>query len=326
VRTKNLFAVMLVLLLSVVLPAQMRQPDASLQLANPPQAQPPGTGVGFSLSTGITGAGAMLGPGDLIEVRVFDVPELTQKVRVNSDGKIMLALIGEIDVRNMAPVELEKVVRTRFIDGHFVKDPQVSVFVDEYAGQLAYISGEVNRPGAYPLLRSHRLSDLIAVAGGLSPRAGNAVTITREADATSPIHIDLSQTDEKQTNPEIMPGDSITVSQTGIVYVLGDVQRPGGFLLDRRTSLSVVQAMALAEGTTPTAALSKARLIRTTQGNRQEIPLNLRTILKSQSPDLALQAGDIIFVPGSATRGLGRRSIDTVLATASGVAIYAYRP
>jgi polysaccharide export outer membrane protein len=136
----------------------------------------------------------------------------------------------------------------------------------------------------------------------------------------------LTDKDEQQGNPEIKPGDSIAVAQTGIVYVLGDVTRPGGFLLDRRTSLSAVQAVALAEGTTPSAALSKARLIRTSQNTRQEIPLNLRSILKSQSPDVPMQAGDIIFVPGSVTRGLGRASIQTILATASGVAIYAYRP
>ena len=93
-------------------------------------------------------------------------------------------------------------------------------------------------------------------------------------------------------------------------------------MLDRRTTLSVLQALALAEGPKPSASLSKARLIRTTAEQRQEIPLDIRSILKSKSPDLMLQAGDIIFVPGSLTRGMGRRTLDTILATASGVAIY----
>src|SRR5262249_30658748 len=151
--------------------------------------------------------------------------------------------------RGLLPDELEKMIRTKLIDGHFVKDPQVSVFVAEYAGQTAYVTGEVNRPGAYALLRSHRLRDLISVAGGLTSPAGNTVTIAREGDAAQGTHIDLSDTDENHSNPEIMPGDNITVDQSGIVYVLGDVERPGGFLLDRRTSLSVIQALALAEGT-----------------------------------------------------------------------------
>src|SRR5262249_19400182 len=236
-----------------------------------------------SFSTNVTGAPAALGAGDLLEITVFDTPELAQRTRVNSDGKITMPLIGEITVRGLWPSELEKIVRGKLIDGHFVKDPQVSVFVAEYAGQMAYITGEVSRPGAYSLLRSHRLRDLIALAGGLTSRAGKTVTITHQADATQPIRVDLNESDENHTNPEIMPGDSITVSQSGIVYVLGDVERPGGFVLDRRSSLSVIQALALAEGTKSSASLTKARLIRTTAEQRQEIPLNLRMILQSRS-------------------------------------------
>jgi polysaccharide export outer membrane protein len=150
------------------------------------------------------------------------------------------------------------------------------------------------------------------------------VTITREGSNAGPIQVDLSDKDENRNNPEILPGDNITVGQTGIVYVLGDVTRPGGFLIDRRSTLTVVQALALAEGTVPSANLTKAQLVRTVQGTREEIPLNLRMMFKSQSPDVPLQAGDILFVPGSVTRGMGRRSIEAVLATASAAAIYAH--
>ena len=275
-----------------------------------------------SFSTNITGTRATLGPGDLLEITVFDTPELAQRTRVNGEGKISMPLIGEIAAGGLSPNELERTIRSKLIEARFVKDPQVSVFVAEYAGQTAFITGEVNKPGAYSLLRSHRLEDLISVAGGLTARAGNSVTIAREGEP-QPLHIDLSEPDQNQSNPEIRPGDNVTVAQSGIVYVLGDVERPGGFIIDRRSSLSVMQALALAEGIKSSASLSKARLIRTNQEQREEIPLDLRKILKSQRPDIPLQAGDIIFVPGSLTRGLGRRTIDTILATASGVAIYA---
>jgi polysaccharide export outer membrane protein len=234
-----------------------------------------------------------------------------------------MPLIGEIAIRGMKPNELEGIIRRKLIEGRFVKDPQVSVFVAEYAGQTAYITGEITKPGAYALLRSHRLRDLIGVAGGLTPRAGNTVTITHEGDSAEPTRVELSDSDENHGNPEIKPGDSVSVGQCGIVYVLGDVERPGGFVLDRRSSLSVIQALALAEGTKSSASLNKARLIRASGEQRQEIPLKLRMILQSKSPDIVLQSGDIIFVPGSLTRGMGRRTIDTILATASGVAIYA---
>lgn len=326
------FVRLCVLLLPSVMPlAQVRESGRAQVQAAQPQAAPSGSPTTAtataltrdSFSTGVTGTLVALGPGDLLEITVFDTPELTQKARVSSEGRITMPLIGEVAVQGLTPDELARTIRSKLIDGHFVKDPQVSVFVAEYAGQTAYITGEVNKPGAYALLRSHRLLDVIAVAGGLTSRAGNMVSIAHGGRAGQVTRVDLSDHDENQSNPEIVAGDSITVGQCGIIYVLGDVERPGGFLLDRRSSLSVIQALALAEGTKSSASLTKARLIRTTGDQRQEIPLNLRMILQSKSSDVVLQGGDIIFVPGSLTRGMGRRTIDTILATASGVAIYA---
>jgi polysaccharide export outer membrane protein len=279
-----------------------------------------------AFSTTMTGARVALGPGDEIEVSVFDTPELTQRVRVNSEGKITLALVGEITVRGMSPDKLAGTITHKLVDGKFVKDPQVSVFVLEYANQMAYVTGEVARPGAYALLRSHRLLDLISVAGGLTSRAGNSVTIVREDDAARHMVVDLSDKDENRSNPEILPGDSITVAQTGIVYVLGDVNRAGGFLLDRRSTLSVVQAVALAQGAKSSASLTKTVLIRTVQGQRQEIPLNLKMILKAKSPDLLLAAGDIVFIPGSVIHGMGRTTLEVAESSVGLAAVYATRP
>src|SRR5215813_5221234 len=105
------------------------------------------------LSTTVTGAPVLLGPGDLLEVRVFDTPELTQRVRVGSDGKIRLALIGEISAQGASPEAVQSEIARKLIEGRFLRNPQVSVFVTEYAGQMAYVTGEVVRPGVYPLLR-----------------------------------------------------------------------------------------------------------------------------------------------------------------------------
>lgn len=318
--------------MTALITAQVRENAVQLDDASVPAGQSGETsGTALSLhqdatSTSVTGARVSLGAGDLLEIVVFDTPELTQKVRVDSEGNIRLQLIGEIRVQGMTADAVGKTVTQKLVEGHFVKDPQVSVFVSEYAGQMGYITGEVTRPGAYPLLRSHRLQDIISLAGGLSPRAGATVTIARENDQRSPQQIDLNDPDENRRNPEIHPGDNISVSKSGVVYVLGEVGRPGGFLLDRRASLSAIQALALAEGAKPSASLDKARLIRTTKETRDEINVNLKTMLLSQSPDLPLQAGDILYVPGSMWHGMGRRSIETILATASGVAVYAYRP
>jgi polysaccharide export outer membrane protein len=286
------------------------------------QAAPEASYSKDALSTSITSARATLVPGDLLDITVFDTPELTQRVRVNGDGKITLALVGEILVKGMTPDDLREQVRSKLVNGHFVKNPQVTVFVSEYAGQLAFVTGEVNKPGGYPLLSSHHLQDLLSVAGGLTPRAGDLVTIARQSPSPEVLHVDLKDKDSALANPEVMPGDRITVELTGLVYVLGDVGRPGGFLMDRRTQLTVLKALALAEGPTQDASLTKASLLHSKDPNAVPIPLNIKMIVKAQSPDLPLEAGDIIWVNSSQTRNLGRLAVSTMLATASGVAIY----
>ena len=194
-------------------------------------------------------------------------------------------------------------IRTKLVDEHFVRNPQVTVFVSEYAGQMVYVTGEINRPGGYPLLSSHRLQDLLSVAGGLTPRAGNLITIERQSPSPTVLRVNLKDIDN--ANPEMMPGDRITAELTGLVYVLGDVGRPGGFLIDRRTELTVLKALALAEGPTQDASLTKASLLHSKDPNAQPIPLNIKMIVKAQSPDLPLEAGDIIWVNSSQTRNLG---------------------
>jgi polysaccharide export outer membrane protein len=304
--------------------AQMREiPGAS---ATPP-TQPTAPLGGLpepqaAWSTSVTGVSALLGPGDQIEITVFDVPELSQRVRVNGSGKITLALIGEVDVNGMTTESLRSWIADELVKRSLVRKPEVSVFVTSFAGQLVSILGEVNRPGAYPLLRSHRLQDLIAVAGGPSARAGNLVTITR-ADGKEQIQVSLDGKDETVNNPEIFPGDRISISQTGIVYVLGEVGRPGGFLIDRHNTVTVLQALALAEGIQSSASIKKATLFRKDGTGSQQIAVNVSKILKSESPDIPVREGDILYIYGSLTRGMGRTALTTLMNAASTAAVYA---
>jgi polysaccharide export outer membrane protein len=119
----------------------------------------------------------------------------------------------------------------------------------------------------------------------------------------------------------VLPGDTIVVSKAGIVYVVGDVRLPGGFIMENG-NITVLKALALAQGTNPTAALNKTRLIRTADGKRQETPLALKQVLSNKAEDLTLRSGDILFVPSSAAKSAARRSIDAIIQTATGVAIY----
>lgn len=315
----------LLLLLSVVtgMHGQSRAPD--VLEAPPPKDNGIATGTSFgtdATTTSMNGSGALLGSGDLMEISVFDTPELNLRARVDGDNKILLPLIGEVTVKGLSPAQLEKEIRQRLITGHFVKDPQVNVFVAEYAGQMVFVTGEVAHPGAYPLLRAHRLADLIALAGGVDSTAGNSAILTRKNDPDHPQEIDLNDKDDKRANPLIEAGDSIAVSKSGVIYVLGDVGKPGGFRLDRQGSLSVVQAIALAGGSLPSAGIRKAQLIHIADGKREQNPIDLKEVLASRQPDPQMRAGDILYIPSSLSRGMGRLSLQTILATASGIAIY----
>ena len=125
-----------------------------------------------------------------------------------------------------------------------------------------------------------------------------------------------------ENNPEIVPGDTIFVEKTGLVYVVGDVVRPGGFPMDHDEQLSILQAIALAQGVNYTAAKGSVRLIRTTAAGRQEIPIDLKKIFASKAVDLAMQDNDILFVPSSAARGALKAVSMTAVPAAASATIY----
>ncbi len=278
-----------------------------------------------SLVTTTTAGPVTLGPGDLLDIGVFDSPELTARVRVTSDKDVSLPLLGKLYVGGMTPQQVQNRIQEELVRGDFVKEPQVTVFVAEYADQAVYVLGEVNKPGVYPVMGSHRVFDFISAAGGFGPRAGRSVIVTRRSQPNSPEIVHVSR-DPNTTaeNSEIGSGDTIFVGQAGLVYVVGDVKRSGGFLLDSDESLTVMQALALAEGVNPTASLKGARLVRTTEQGRQEITLDLGKILHSKLPDPVLQDRDVLYVPSSATRTTLQRGFEAAMQTAVGAAIYRF--
>lgn len=262
-----------------------------------------------------------VGGGDLLEINVFDVPELSGKFRVSNAGFISLPLIGELPVTENDTREIEQTIAQKLADGGYVRAPQVSVFVAEFATQGVSVLGEVKKPGVYPALGSHRLLDYLSMAEGLTPLAGSAVDISRrESNAIQRIR--LRSKGETRDNPEIFSGDTLLVERAGVVYVVGDVARPGGFPMDQEDRLTVLQAVALAQGVNRTAALKSAKLIRTTPLGRIEVPLNLSAMLGSKITDVSLQDEDIVFVPSSAAKSALKRGLEAGVQAAVGVAIY----
>jgi len=279
-------------------------------------------GGGFSGGFG-SGAAGPIGAGDLVEMSVFDTPELTGKLRVSNTGDVILPLVGTVHLQGLKAEEAQNLIRQKLIDGSFLKDPQVTVFIAEYATQNVSVMGEVHKPGIYPAFGAHRLLDYLSLSEGLTPLASTTIIVTHSGHPDQPQRVKMMSgaAPQPENNPEILPGDTIFVERTGIVYVVGDVARPGGFPMDHDGQLTILQAVALAQGTNSTAANSSAKLIRTTPQGRQELPINLKKVLTAKAVDLPLQDNDILFVPSSVAKNTWK-GIESALPAAAGASVY----
>ena len=268
-----------------------------------------------------------LGVGDLIEVSVFGVPDLSTKTRVSGSGDIYLPLVDYVHIAELTTDEAQELIQKRLEDGGFVRGPHVSIFVDESASQGITILGEVAKPGAYPAIGDRRLFDLISAAGGLSDKAGRNVTIERHGNANEKVEVQLSSnlTEDTDKNVDVFPGDTIIVSRAGIIYVVGDVAHPSGFLIEDN-SLTVLKALALAGGNTRTSSLTKTKILRQTPSGVQEIPVNLKKVLYAKAPDMALVKGDVLFIPGSAAKAAAYRSAEAAVSLSTSLAVLSVHP
>src|SRR5215470_9906388 len=268
-----------------------------------------------------------LGVGDLIEVNVYNVPELASKVRVSNSGDIYLPLIDYVHVEGLTQEEAQELIEKRLEDGGFVRSPHVSIFVDEAMSQGVTILGEVGKPGIYPDIGDHKLYSVISQAGGFNQNASRKIAILRH-NQPDPIRVNLPHNlaDDMSGNVDIQPGDTITVPRAPIIYVVGDVGRPSGLLVDNGT-MTVLQAIALAGGTNKTASLGGARILRKApDGGVTETKVEIKKMLQAQAPDVTLQADDILFVPISGKKVIAARTFEASIAVASAMAIYTVHP
>lgn len=268
-----------------------------------------------------------LAPGDLIEVSVYNVPELASKVRVSNSGDIYLPLIDYVHVEGLTQEEAQALIEKRLEDGGFVRSPHVSIFVDEAMSQGVTILGEVGRPGVYPDIGDHKLYEVVSQAGGFTTNASRKIAILRRNE-TQAIQVSLPRNlaDDLSSNVEIQPGDTITVPRAPVIYVVGDVGRPSGLLVDNGT-MTVLQALALAGGTNKTAKLGGARILRKgSAGGVTETKIEIKKMLEAKSPDVTLQADDILFVPVSGRKVAIGRTFEATMSVATALAIYTVRP
>ncbi|MGD0891386.1 MAG: polysaccharide biosynthesis/export family protein [Terracidiphilus sp.] len=288
------------------------------------EANPAGVSSGTAQSA--SPMPAPIGPGDFLDVSEYHTPEFHSAVRVSATGTVTLPMINEVQVGGMDEQGAAHAVEAALAAKGMLLHPQVSVLVKAYAGQDVSVLGEVTRPGVYPYTLHHRLLDLISAASGVAPSAGTLVNIFHRSEPNTPrtVVLDPSGTDTAADhNPELAPGDTVQVSRAGLVYVVGDVIRPGGFAVDPAQGLTVVQALSLAWGPTQNAASGKALLIREQKGGRTLTTLNLRRMLHGQDPDQPIHDRDILYVPDSMAKNLMNRTMESAIQSAIGVTIYA---
>jgi len=328
-----------------------------------------------------------IGPQDLLDINIFEAPELNRTVRVSENGEVSLPLLGGIHVVRLTARELENTLAAKLRE--FLKDPHVSVMVTAIESHPVSVIGEVNKPGVFQVRGSKTLLEMLSMAQGLAPDAGDEVLVMRnagynrgqdnsaqamqaEADqaggksttgikslaasddnvkndalnnnaTTSTAETNVAGTDrtprgdtvainlrhllnsrDPRFNVPIYAGDIVKVTRAGIVYVVGAVKKPGGFTVKGNEQMSLLKAIALAEGLSSTSSKGHTRIIRTDEGSgkRSEIPVELGKILDGKAPDMNLQAADIVFVPSSTGKTVLFRSTDAVVNTATGLAIF----
>jgi polysaccharide biosynthesis/export protein len=242
-----------------------------------------------------------LAPGFLLSMDVYDTPEYSSELRIDSSGNVNVPMVGPVHIADLTLIEAANKISKALRDSKMLKDPHVNLNIEEYASREVIVLGEVHNPGPVEVLAPRRLDDVIALAGGETEYAGNKIEIrhqTGSATRTDVVHYSRKTENHVLSDTLVQPGDTITVRRAGIVYVLGGVTRPGGYIMQEGGELDATQAVALAYGTTMQASIGGMRLIRKTDDGRvEEIPLHFRDMEKGKIPPIRLQPEDVIYVP-----------------------------
>ena len=285
----------------------------------------------------------VLGPFDQIALVVGDLEgDFADKTfRLDGNGDVSLPYVGTLHAGGLTPKVLAQEIKKRF--SPILKNPDVIVNVTEFASQTVSVLGAVNVPGIHKLLGQETLFEMLSACQGLSDAAGTSVKVTRQAkwgvlplagagvDAAAQVSTAIVGINEiaraSTENILVMPGDTIFVPKADLVYAVGSVAKPGGFAIGEKGSLSALQVVSLAEGLQKNAAADKAKILRIVPGspNRVEIAVNIKLLMSGKTPDISLRADDILFIPNSGAKSAGQRTVDAVVAAATGFAVYGTR-
>jgi polysaccharide export outer membrane protein len=281
----------------------------------------------------------VLGSDDEIAIRALDADEVSNKpMRIDGTGNINIPMLGRVRAAGLTVRDLEAVINSKLEE--YVREPQVSILILAYRSQPVVVIGSFNKPGTLQLEGHKTLIEVLAMAGGLNPEAGGVLKITRRAqwgkiplpDSTLDQSCECSianiklrsllESSKPEENIIIMPHDILSVPQGQKVYVIGEVHKPGAFIIADNEGTSVLRLVAMAEGL-GSAASREAQILRPVIGsNRVSIPVNIKEIMAGKKTDVPVHADDILFVPNSYAKTTWRRTLDSVVQAATGIVIY----
>ena len=247
----------------------------------------------------------IIGPRDLLEIKVFELPEFDHTVRVSEDGSITLPLIGNIQIGGLTKDKAEE--RLSELLGKYVKKAQVSIFIKEYQSSLVAIIGAVEKPGMYELVGRQTLLQMISQAGGFKDTAANEIYVLREGQdgTTASISIDLEDlmiNGNQNLNIPIQANDVINVPVDKLinVYVFGEVRQPGALQVKMSNKITLLQAIAQAGGLSENATKRGVTIKRRDKSGKEiNLSVNLNDIIKGKKKDIPLQEGDVVIVKQS---------------------------
>jgi polysaccharide biosynthesis/export protein len=272
-----------------------------------------------------------IGAGDLLSISVYGSPELTRMVRVDPAGEIRMPMLSEpIPAGERMPADLETALAQALADQKRLVDPSVTVVVAEYHSHPISVAGAVKTPITFQAMGKTTLLEALTRAQGLAPEAGPEILVSRPARPGSPALVErvpvkgLIDDADPAWNLPLEGGEEIRVPQVGRVFVVGNVKKPGGFRVEEGGGMTVLKALAMAEGLSPYSS-KVAYIFRRSDNKSEEVPVELRKILDRKAADVTLTSNDIFYIPDNRSRRTTMSAIERAIgfaaATASGALI-----
>jgi polysaccharide export outer membrane protein len=311
--------------------AQSNQTSASPNVSTsaPPRVQNNPTAQSQLMTVPEDFAGLTLAPGFELNVMVYDEPDLSAHVRVDKEGNISLPFVKTIHVGGDTIAQAKQRIEDKFRADGILKNPQITIDVEQFATTSVTVMGEVQNPGKVQLLAPHSLLDVIGMTGGETSLAGNEVELKQPVNGSmqsTTYHYSRGDDGSSIRGVMVNPGDTVIVKRAGIVYVLGGVNQPGGYTMQESGELNVVQAVSLAKGLVMQAKVGGLRVVQhDANGNPVEVPVSYNKMMDGKEKPLQLAAGDIVYVPISKTKAI-LSSTTTLIGQTAAASIYVAKP